>query len=41
MIRKLLNPNGTIGDLSIKEMKEFLGIGKKKALPENKNYTDD
>jgi len=38
MIKKLLNENGTIGDLKIGEMKELLNI---KRLPDKKNYTSE
>lgn len=40
MIRKLLNTNSTIGDLSIGEMKKLLGLGAKKKLPEIKDYNE-
>ena len=41
MIKKLLNVNGTIADLSVDEMKKLLEFGKKKKLPENNNYTTE
>ena len=40
MIRKLLNTNSTIGKLSIGEMKDLLGLGKMRKLPEIKDYNE-
>lgn len=40
MIRRLLNDNSTIGDLSIPEMKKLLGLGTKTKLPDIKDYNE-